>query len=397
MGDKKNPNPRILLVGMADSIHLARWILQFSGQDFQFRLVSSSPHRRLHPDIRAMVEGTHASGIHIEMSKVSRYLSLPLWVADRFLSNSLRAYLVRREIQVFSPQIVHALELQNAGYTSAKALAQITENKPILLATNYGSEIIWFQKFPRHRKKLEDLLKAADAFSAECQRDVDLALGLGFKGIVLKTIPVSGGIDPDAQMRDAKTITPSQRTSIVLKGYQNVWGQALVAIDAFHASKDALKDYTIEIFSCNLKTIRAANKLRAETGLRVVTHKKHSLSHAEILDMMKRSRVYIGLSKSDGISTSMLEAMSQGAIPIQSNTSCGSEWIRNQIDGYLVPYDSSQEVSANLKKLLDDEPFAQQAQLVNFATIAERYDSKKLSEVAASYYSKLLRDLRLEA
>lgn len=397
MGDTDNPNPRVLLVGMADSIHLARWIMQFRGQDFQFRLVSSSPHRRLHPDIRAMVDGTHFSGVHIEMSKVSRYLSLPLWVADRFLGDALRAYLVRRTIQEFSPQIVHALELQNAGYTSAKALAKITQNKPIFLATNYGSEIIWFQRFPKHRKKLVNLLRTADAFSAECQRDVDLALDLGFTGRVLETIPVSGGIDPESQMRAAKTVPPSLRTSIVLKGYQNVWGQALVAIEAFKASKEVLKNYTIEIFSCNQKTIRAANKLRLDTGLTVITHKKHSLSHKEILEMMKRSRVYIGLSKSDGISTSMLEAMSQGAVPIQSNTSCGSEWIRNQIDGYLVPYDSPQEVAANLKAILDDEPFAQRAQKANFATIAERYDSKKLSKVAASYYSTLLLDPRLKS
>ena len=135
----------------------------------------------------------------------------------------------------------------------------------------------------------------------------------------------------------------------------------------------------------------AAKKLRRATGLSIEIHGKHQLSHDQVLALMRRSRVYIGLSKSDGISTSMIESMSQGAIPIQSNTSCASEWLRNGQDGFLVDHDDWKSVAAHLMMVLEDDAFAIAAQSKNLETISQKYDSARLSEIAVSYYEKLLR------
>ena len=384
------PDKRILLVGMADSIHLARWIMQFAGLGFEFELVSSSPHRSIHPVIRDMLDGAHPSNIKIRMSNTSRYFSLPLWMADRFLGNCLRGALISRSIRNFKPSIVHALELQNAGYATAVAYKKIRRGaRPKLLITNYGSEIVWFKQFPKHLIRLKELVSLADAFSAECDRDVRLAVEIGFKGIVMKTIPVSGGVDPESQMSMARLSQPEERHVIALKGYQNVWGQALVALDALSKIAPLISDFKIEVFSCNRKTIKAAREISKNTGLRITTHKKNSLSHSQVLDILRRSRVYVGLSKSDGISTSMIEAMSQGAVPIQSNTSCGNEWVRDGVDGFLVPYDDSNLIADRLLFILGNLEFAQAAQKKNFETIAEKYDNSKLSKIASSYYQEL--------
>lgn len=392
MSSRSIKKQRVLLVGMADSIHLARWILQFTGLDFQFELVSSSPHRSVHPVIREMLSGSHPAKINIRMSKISRYFSLPLWLADRVFKDALRGGVIRRAIRMFKPEIVHALELQNAGYASAAAYKWIKdENRPKLLITNYGSEIVWFKQFPRHLKKLKQLVALADAFSAECDRDVRLAKEIGFKGKVMRTIPVSGGVDLNEQMVSAKLTRSDERYLIAVKGYQNVWGQALIALDAISKVAPHISDYEVEVFSCNRKTIKAAKAVSQKTGLRISTHKKKSLTHPQVLEILRKSRVYIGLSKSDGISTSMIEAMSQGAVPIQSNTSCGNEWIRDGLDGFLVPYDDATLVAERLLYILDNPEFAQQAQKTNFDTIAAKYDSAKLSKVASGYYSELAR------
>lgn len=392
MDSTNSKNHRILLVGMADSIHLARWILQFDGLGFEFELVSSSPHRSVHPVIRDMLSGSHPSKIRLHMSKASRYLSLPFWLADRGLNDQIRGTLIRRTIRRFNPDIVHALELQNAGYATAVAYKGLeSEHKPKLLITNYGSEIVWFKQFPRHLKKLKQLIAMADAFSAECDRDVRLAQEIGFKGKVLKTIPVSGGVDSNAQMLLSALVSPEQRNFIALKGYQNVWGQALIALDALSKVAPLLSRYEVEVFSCNKKTIKAAKAISKKTGLRIITHKKKTLNHAQVLEILRKSKVYIGLSKSDGISTSMIEAMSQGAVPIQSDTSCGNEWIRDGLDGFLVPYDNSNLIAERLLYILDNPEFAQTAQKNNFATIADRYDKAKLSKIASGYYYELAR------
>lgn len=381
---------RVLIVGMADSVHLARWVLQFEGRNFKFELISSSPHRSVHPDIRKLLKNDSTSSIDIRMSPLSRYLALPMWLADRLLNDFLRGALIRRSIRTFKPEIVHALELQNAGYSTSVAFSKLRSlNKPKLLITNYGSEIIWFKQYPKHLIKLKKLMALADAFSAECSRDVQLAKEIGFTGRVMKTIPVSGGVNVKLQMTQAPLMPPEQRGVIAVKGYQNRWGQALVALDAIKKIAPLILDFKIEIFSCNKKTIRAARKIAAQTGLRITTYKKKSLSHGQVLDILKESRVYIGLSKSDGISTSMIEAMSQGAVPIQSNSSCGNEWIRDGIDGFLVEFDDVDGISDRLLFLLKNSNFSQVAQKKNFETICEKYDSSKVSKIACNYYTEL--------
>ncbi len=51
---------------------------------------------------------------------------------------------------------------------------------------------------------------------------------------------------------------------------------------------------------------------------------------------MSRSRANIGFSKSDGISTSLLEAMTMGAFPIETGTACASDWIQDGVSGAIV-------------------------------------------------------------
>jgi glycosyltransferase involved in cell wall biosynthesis len=48
------------------------------------------------------------------------------------------------------------------------------------------------------------------------------------------------------------------------------------------------------------------------------------------------SRVFIGASRSDGISTSFLEALVLGAYPIQTNTSCANEWVEKGFNAHLI-------------------------------------------------------------
>jgi glycosyltransferase involved in cell wall biosynthesis len=381
---------RILVVGMADSIHLARWLMQFKGKGYQFRLISSSPHRRIHPLIKGMLTEDKSSGIDITIPWISAKLSLPLWLMDRFTGNLLRGLLVRREIKKFKPDLVHALELQNAGYSTAVAYRGLAKHKrPKLLITNYGSDVYWFRQFPSHMKKLRELAAFADAFSAECVRDTTLAKEIGFDGIFMETMPNSGGIKIDEQAIASEAQSPPNRKTIAIKGYQNVWGQALFALKAIESLTPELAGFRIEMFSCNSKTVKEAKRLARSTGLEIVTHRKHTLSHSQVLAIMRKSIAYIGLSKSDGISTSMIEAMSQGAIPIQSDTSCANEWIRSGQDGFLVGFDDWQAVANGLGQILNNPSFVTEARARNYQTIREKYDANRLSVIAHGYYLKL--------
>lgn len=369
---------KILIIGMCDSVHLARWLSQFTDSDLKFRLVPSSPQRRLHPLLRNLIESFE----NFSLSRASRFLALPLWLLDRFLGDFLRAILIAIEARKFGPTLVHVLEFQNGGYAylRARQLSPVLRRVPLML-TPYGSDLFWFKDVPGHLKKLRRLLSIADGLSSECRRDEQLAQELGFKGRLLPRIPAFGAVDIPTQVA-----APQDRHIIAVKGYQNRWGQALNAIAALESVADLIQNYEIVLFSCNRRTMAAAKKLSAKTGLRVSSFKKNSLSHTEVQGILAESAIFIGLSKSDGISASMIEAMANGAVPLQSDTSCCDEWLEHGKGGYLVKYDDIRGVASLVVEVLAKPDFIAEAAALNRASLKARLDSAKTRLAARQTY-----------
>ena len=316
---------KVLVVGMLDSIHLARWLDQFKDQDIQFLLFPSSPHRRVRPELKALLQG--GSKATYRLVGGARWWALPLWLADKLFGNILRGWLLRSQVSRFSPDFIHLLEFQNAGYIALRALKGGRKPGPRIIATNWGSDIYWFRRFPKHESKIRNLLAASDFYSAECQRDVSLALSLGFKGVVLPVIPNAGGFDDHVLSRPTTPI--GNRNVIAIKGYDGWVGRAKVALAAVEEIADSISGLEVVVYSANVGVLRTARKVASTTGLQIKVHRKGSLTHTEMLDLFAKSKIYVGISESDGISTSLLESMAMGAIPVQTSTSCCDEWFQD--------------------------------------------------------------------
>jgi hypothetical protein len=365
---------------MFDSVHFARWLAQFQDEPINFLLFPSSPHRRLHKKLSDLLVGN--SSAKYSLGRFTRFAGLPLWISDKVFDNKLRGSLVKRAVRRFKPQYVHALELQNAGYI---ALASLEENKPDglqLIITNYGSDIFWFRKFPNHLAKIKRLLAISDQYACECTRDVQIALELGFKGEVKPVRPNAGGFSQ--QILETKLLPASERKMIAIKGYHGWVGRAHTAIEALKHIRDELCNYEIVFFSCNTSTIRLAKKCSIETGLKVITHGKGKLTHQQMLELFGKSAVYVGLSESDGISTSLLEAMAMGAIPIQTSTACCDEWFDAKSGVAVTSIDSDTVAKAILRALEMAEDGL--AARVNHQTIVETASEDYVKQAALSFY-----------
>lgn len=389
MTETEKVRTKALIVAMADSIHVARWLELYRESDYDFTIISSSPNRRIHPRLNALADLGHLSVAKYEIHPFSRFLSVPAWLLDRILQDRIRGWLIRETIRKTRPDFVHAMELQNAGYATAVAYEKLSpESRPPLLVTNYGSDIYWFQRFPSHRKRLSNLLGLAVAYSAECARDQALAENLGLQAKTVRTFPNSGGLQPK-RLADS-SIPNSARKSIAIKGYENQFGRALLALAALEEIADLARPYKIVLFSCNRKTKVAARRLAKRADLNIVCHGKNHLSHGEVLDIMRSSVLYLGLSRSDGISTSMLEAMSQGAVPLQSGTACANEWIKNGETGFVLDLGNHESIVEALKFTLENEKFREQASARNLETIRAKYLSSTVSAACLEFYEAAL-------
>ena len=370
----------ILIIGMADSIHLARWVAQFRSYPIDFTIFPSSPHRRIHPLLRDLMTSSSQPMSVAIRPQIMRWTALVFCAIDVLFHNFFRARMLRHLLSKCAFDYIHVMELQHAGYILLDTKITNVDSKIIL--TNWGSDVYWYQRFPKHRLRIEELLKLADAYSAECQRDIDLVRSLGYRGIVLPLIPNSGGIDPE---RIPKVLDlTSRRRNIMVKGYTGFVGQALIALAACELIASELQDYQIVVYSASIRTRIRLLRLKHSLGLRVKRLRKRT-PHDEMLRHFSEARVYIGISLSDGISTSLLESMATGCYPIQTDTSCAREWI-SDVSGSLVSVHDVYQISRELITALTDDRKVDIASQINRATIATRATSKSVIDKAQSFY-----------
>lgn len=373
----------VFVVAMVDSIHTARWLSQFADQDLSIILFPSTPHRRVHPEIKALLKASNQ--MQISIAPMMNVLSLPLWLVDKCLPLRIRSRLLHRLIESEKPVVLHALETQNAGYLVAQTIPHLSFLPKVFLSI-WGSDLFWFQQFARHRKKIQYLLSKVDSLGTECQRDVELARFFGFSGNLLPTVPASGGVDLDVIKKLSRPKIPSQRLKIMVKGYSGFVGRSLTALEALQCLSVELAGYEIHVYSASLKTIRQAHRTAKEHQLRIICHKKHSLSRNEVISLLSEARLSISISLSDGFSGSLRESMVTGCFPIESMYSCGNEWtLEGKSALFVDPRDVSSIVKA-IKLTLGSDDLVDSAAEINIKLANERFSSAAVLEQVKNYY-----------
>jgi glycosyltransferase involved in cell wall biosynthesis len=377
----------IIVVGMLDSIHVARWMDSVKDLPYRYILFPSSPHRRIHPALKTLINSKGAAAI-IELSIFLRALALPLWILDRLLANRVRAWILRRCIARNSASLVHAIELQNAGYVARRACAEL--DVP-LYVTNWGSDIYWFSRFKNHELELKKLLKRADYYSAECGRDHQLATEMGFTGEFFPVVPNAGGID-QGLLAELVTTPTSERRVVLIKGYTNFVGRADIALEAVRLLGPELSGYEVVVYSATLKAQQLVRRMRKTTEINIRSISKKKLSHHQMISLFSSARIYVGISESDGISTSMLEAMATGCFPIQTTTACINEWIEDCVSGLFVKDIEVNLIAKLLKQALSDDVLVNSAAIINHASTTKRLDQTAISNTVNEYYPAILRN-----
>jgi glycosyltransferase involved in cell wall biosynthesis len=416
---------KILFVAMQMSSHTARWIEQICDQEWEVHLFPVNylpPHpslrnvtvhqpwwvvspraylgrikRRILSLVRGKKTTVQPNGVVIRpiypipvLYRMTPYLNglrrVPLGESGATAPAFYGPKVLSRLISKLKPDLIHSLEFQHCGYNVLAAKALSGNNFPKWLATNWGSDIYHYRQFPAHRAQISRLLQNVDYYSCECTRDVGLARELGLTGDVMPVIPNTGGLDIPLVMRLREVHTPSLRPFIMVKGYQHFAGRALIALDAIERCFVDMRRFKIIVYSASPEVIPRVEELR-QLGLDVLV--LGNVSHDTILRMFSRARIYLGVSAADAISTSLLEAMAMGAFPIQTNTSCCNEWIRDGESGFEIPVDDVEVIASRLRQAANDDALVDRASVLNLVTIKERVDQSKLKVEAIGFYERI--------
>lgn len=390
---------KILFISFINSIHTARWINQLKdNQSFEVFIFPSKFALKAHPDLAYLP----SLGPLKWLSKLLFFLNLESHIfkfevvinklLDLYFPNYLSNRL-NRVINRYRPDIIHSLETQHAGYLMEKIYSQLDVEKVNWWHTNWGSDFYVFQNFEHHESVIKSLLTHVRYYSCECERDVQLAKKLGYTGRVFPVHPNTGGFDlKTLEDLRAKSLPPSKRKVILLKGYQGWAGRALSGIRALERSKDLLEGYSIKLYSVasNATDVQTSVAMfYANTGVNIEILPSN-MAHDQMLELHASARISIGLSIGDGISTSLLEAMAAGSFPIQSNSSCCCDWFENFKSGISVHAEDTDEIEQAIRFSLVNDEIVDLAANINLIKISKDANHANLREIAVNNYQEIL-------
>ena len=379
---------KILIIGMLDSIHLYRWLSQFQDSPIDFLIFPSKKHKQIHAGTKQLLQAEAEANYSMATFKFTRkfhgYVDyLVFSVIPRFIKINLRVLFLKRVLDKQTFNFVHALEIQGAGYLIDEASRALGHSQRIIL-TNWGSDIYFYQDQPEHQQRIRSALEIADYYSAECHRDYELARKFGFQGVELPCIPNAGGFITMDQFDSTKA---SERNNVAAKAYGGQFGRGDIVIESIRLAFNAVPNFTAFLYSVTDDLLQDVIDLTQQFPGRVeFSSRKNPLSQSEMNELFKRSRIYLGASRSDGISTSFLEALNFGCYPIQTDTSCAGDWEKLGAIASIVPQKVSIVADKLIQSLIDDA-LVDSAQNQNMEISKEYLSFEKVRAIATSFYN----------
>jgi glycosyltransferase involved in cell wall biosynthesis len=290
-------------------------------------------------------------------------------------------------IDALRPDILVSSDIIQSGLLTHAARTLCTQPLPRWLIVSLGIDLHWYPRIPNQRRWILKILAAADALFAECERDIGIARALGFRGLAPCVAPIGGGWDV-ARMTAARQPGPTEaRRAIAIKGYGGPVGRGVVAIAALRLAADVLDGVEIGVFSAHPDVELAAQVAAADTGLDISIWPR--LPYEDLIARFGRCRAIIGLSESDGLATTAIEAILAGAVPIQSDTSCVDEWIEPGETGLLVPANDPAAVADALRRAMTDDAFVELAVAVNDRMSLPELDAAAVNPRIVDMYRKI--------
>lgn len=378
---------RIIFVCFPYSVHAARWISLLAGSGWDIHIFPAQEFDDLHVRFNDVTYWPAKPQAFIPRSGVRVNAESPGLQARARGDLSHSEYL-RCVLEEGGFDVVHSMEFQHAGYLTFDALDGLQRHRPTWIATNYGSDIYLYRHLPTHAARIRAILERCDYYSAECNRDIGMARDMGFAGRLFEVCPNSGGIDISQIASFRSRIPPSRRKVIAIKGYEHFAGRALLVLQVLRTLVTLLRPYRIVVYAPSATVRDAADALRTWTGLDIQCYAEQE-THEKILTLHGQSRISIANSISDGISTSLLEAMAMGSFPIQSGTACADEWIVHGETGYVTDPEDASSIKAAIQAALQNDTLVDRAAVLNERVIRERADSRKVRDRIVRAYCQV--------
>jgi len=115
------------------------------------------------------------------------------------------------------------------------------------------------------------------------------------------------------------------------------------------------------------------------------------LDKTKMIDLLYSSNIYISIIQTEGISSSLIEGIACGLLPIISDMPASRQLIDDKINGYLIKDITPDALAAIMIKAADSLANMQTALQANRKNILEKFDRKHNQKAFVDKYRELLK------
>ncbi|MGQ0797114.1 MAG: glycosyltransferase family 4 protein [Methanobacteriota archaeon] len=262
-------------------------------------------------------------------------------------------------LRSFDPDVVHGHYLSTAALYLAVAAGYPT------VASAMGSDVLLDTRALHARLLLRALPVWTDRFTSVAPHVTRRMVELGLPGARIDTFP--WGVDTDVFHPP-----PAAREGHVVVSTRNFEPtyDLPTLLDAFARLATSHPEVRLRLFGDGSQRPRIAARIGTLTlDGRVVLEGRVPEPH--LAEALRDASVYVTAAISDGASTSLLEAMATGLVPVATDIDANRAWIRDGDNGLLFPPGHVDGLVAALDRALTDRALRSRCRERNPREIAE--------------------------
>lgn len=112
--------------------------------------------------------------------------------------------------------------------------------------------------------------------------------------------------------------------------------------------------------------------------------------HDELPGLLRRSSIYASAVRTDGVSSSLLEAMATGCFPIVRENAANRHWVENGRNGFLVKGENPAAYAEAIAAATGNNELRAAAARINRDIVLERADSRRNMRTIVQAYQTLI-------
>ena len=292
----------------------------------------------------------------------------------------------KEKVEEIRPDVVHSFVM----YLGAAPISNIMQSFPQIkwIYSSWGSDLYYYKNLPHFHDDIIQTLPLIDYLFTDCYRDKAIAENLGFSGKFLGCFPGGGGYNLELYKETEK------EKIILVKGYEGLHGRCLNVLKAINTESELLNKNSWKVIVFGVDANVKKQILNLEFDFSIELHLK--ISHDEVIELMSKSKIYIGNSKSDGIPNTLLEAIITENFPIQSNPGgATAEIIEHGENGLLINNSEDlNEIAETIKNAISKESFLESAVDYNRKYIKPKLERRLVSEEVNACYNLVENDIK---